>query len=160
MKYSSNSVFNDADAVREFFAPFRARGKTLVTTNGCFDLLHAGHINYLTEASLLGDMLVVGVNADTTVQKLKGPGRPIQNQDDRAKIIASLKMVDAAFVFSEDDPRAFLEILQPDVHVKGGDYTSNIIERETVERNGGKVAIVSFVNGYSTTSIVRKMRSS
>ena len=160
MEYTPRSVFKDAAAVRDFFRPLREQGKTIVTTNGCFDLLHIGHVNYLTEASQLGDILIIGVNSDATVQKLKGPGRPVQNQENRVKIMSALKMVDGAFIFFEDDPRPFLEIIQPDIHVKGGDYTPDIIERETVEKHGGKIAIVSFVNGYSTTSIVKKLRSS
>ena len=152
-------VFKNVFDVREFLAPLRAQGKRLVTTNGCFDIIHSGHVRYLAEAAGLGDLLVVGVNADETVARLKGPGRPVRREDDRALVVAALGMVDAAFIFREDDPRTFLEALRPDVHVKGGDYTADIIERATVERCGGRVAIVSYVNGYSTTSFVKKIRS-
>ena len=136
----------------------RKLGKTLVTTNGCFDIIHAGHIHYLSEAAQCGDILVVGVNCDETVTRLKGKGRPLQNEQDRLNIVAALSMVDHAFVFREDDPRAFLEVLRPDIHVKGGDYRENIIEKKVVEKHGGTVKIVSFLKDRSTTSLVEKMR--
>jgi rfaE bifunctional protein nucleotidyltransferase chain/domain len=154
-----NRVFKDVQEVNNFLAPLRAQGKKVVTTNGCFDIIHSGHVRYLTEAAGLGDLLVVGVNADETVARLKGPGRPVRKEGDRVLTVAALRMVDAAFIFREDDPRAFLDVLRPDVHVKGGDYTEDIIERETVERHGGRVAIVSYVKGCSTTSFVEKIRS-
>ena len=131
----------------------------LVTTNGCFDIIHSGHIRYLCEAAGLGDLLVVGVNADEVVTRLKGPGRPVRKEDDRVLCVAALCMVDAAFIFREDDPRTFLEVLKPDIHVKGGDYTEDVIERGIVERHGGRVAIVSYLKGFSTSSVVRNIRS-
>lgn len=102
---------------------------------------------------------MVGVNSDETVRKLKGAQRPVQNEKDRVLVVGSLKMVFGAFIFREDDPRAFLEVLKPDIHIKGGDYDRDILERETVEKNGGKVEIVSYLEGYSTTSIVSRIRS-
>ena len=152
-------MFKDAFEVRDHFAPLRAAGKKLVTTNGCFDILHAGHVTYLAKAKKLGDLLVVGINSDASVRKLKGPSRPFQNESDRLLLIGSLRMVNAAFIFGEDDPRAFLEIVRPDVHVKGGDYDRTILEKEVVQRHGGRIEIVPFVKGYSTTSIVEKIRS-
>ena len=152
-------VFDTAEAVREYIAPLRAAGKKLVTTNGCFDIVHAGHIHYLYEAKHLGDILVVGINSDAAVRKFKGPQRPIQNQYDRVKLMGALRMVDCAFIFNEDDPRAFLEILRPDIHVKGGDYRRDILEKDVVERHGGRIEIVSFIQGYSTTSLVDKILS-
>jgi rfaE bifunctional protein nucleotidyltransferase chain/domain len=153
-----SNAFQTATEVRDALAQLRSRGKTLVTTNGCFDIIHAGHIQYLTEAASLGDILVVGVNCDSVVQKLKGKGRPLQNEQDRLSIMASLRMVDFAFIFREDDPRAFLEILRPDIHVKGGDYRQDILEKTVVEKYGGTVKIVSFLKNHSTTSLVEKMR--
>jgi rfaE bifunctional protein nucleotidyltransferase chain/domain len=151
-------VFHDAQELGRYLAPKRAAGKRLVTTNGCFDIIHSGHVRYLSEAAGLGDLLVVGVNADEVVTRLKGPGRPVRKEDDRVLCVAALCMVDAAFIFREDDPRAFLEVLKPDLHVKGGDYTENIIEREVVEGHGGHVAIVSYLEGFSTTSVVKKIQ--
>jgi rfaE bifunctional protein nucleotidyltransferase chain/domain len=157
MEFPLKTIFNDAREVRDFLTPLRSKGKKLVTTNGCFDILHAGHVQYLADAKRLGDILVVGVNSDSSVGKLKGPGRPIQNETDRVVLIGSLRTVDAAFIFFEDDPRAFLEILRPDIHVKGGDYSRTILERETVERHGGRIEIVPFITGHSTTTIIEKI---
>jgi rfaE bifunctional protein nucleotidyltransferase chain/domain len=152
-------AFQTAAQVHDAIAPLRAQGKTLVTTNGCFDIIHAGHVQYLAEAAALGDILVVGVNCDDVVARLKGKGRPLQSEQDRISIVASLVMVDCAFIFREDDPREFLEILRPDVHAKGGDYSNNIIEKPVVEKFGGRIHIVSFLAGRSTTSLVRRIRS-
>jgi D-glycero-beta-D-manno-heptose 1-phosphate adenylyltransferase len=152
------TVFLGPHEVREHFSLLRAAGKKLVTTNGCFDILHAGHVRYLSDAKRCGDILVVGINSDESVRSLKGAARPLQNENDRALLIGSLRCVDAAFIFREDDPRAFLEILRPDIHVKGGDYQADLLEREVVERFGGKIKIVPFVKGYSTTSIVEKIK--
>lgn len=155
----SEKVFRDAYELSSYLAPKRAKGLRLVTTNGCFDIIHSGHVRYMGEAAGLGDLLAVGINADEVVTRLKGPGRPVRKEDDRALVVASLCMVDAAFVFREDDPRAFLEILKPDIHVKGGDYTKDIIEREVVERHGGRVEIVSYLKGFSTSSVVERIRT-
>jgi|WetSurMetagenome_2_1015567.scaffolds.fasta_scaffold01296_2 rfaE bifunctional protein nucleotidyltransferase chain/domain len=155
----SGRAFRNAAQVRDAVAPLRAQGKTLVTTNGCFDIIHAGHVKYLAEAAALGHILVVGINCDDVVSKLKGRGRPLQNERDRLSIVSSLVMVDCAFIFREDDPRAFLEILRPDIHVKGGDYSKDIIERPMVEKFGGRVHIVSFLEGRSTTSLVSRIKT-
>jgi rfaE bifunctional protein nucleotidyltransferase chain/domain len=159
MTDSKPLVFANVFEVREFLAPLRAQGKTLATTNGCFDIIHAGHVTYLSEAAALADMLVVGINSDSSVKKLKGAGRPLQNEKDRALIVASLKMVTCTFVFPEDDPLAFLRILKPEVHIKGGDYTPDIIEKPVVESYGGRIKIVSFVSDRSTTRIIREMQN-
>jgi glycerol-3-phosphate cytidylyltransferase len=154
----NNTVLQTALEVKTAIADARKQGKTLVTTNGCFDIIHAGHIQYLSEAAELGDILVVGINCDKVVKNLKGPGRPLQKEQDRAAIVASLRMVDYAFIFRENDPRAFLEILRPDIHVKGGDYSEEIIEKPVVEKYGGKIRIVSYVQGLSTTSLVERTK--
>lgn len=160
MAYNNkNSIFKNAESVVEYITPLRKKGKTVVTTNGCFDILHAGHIQYLSEAASKGDLLVVGVNCDKVVKKLKEENRPVQSEDDRVAIVGALKMVDCAFIFSEDDPRDFLNIIKPDIHVKGGDYTEDIIEKPVVEAYGGKISIVSFKGGYSTTDIIKKIIS-
>jgi glycerol-3-phosphate cytidylyltransferase len=155
MDFRKPFPFGSAAEAAEFLAPLRSSQKKLVTTNGCFDLLHRGHIQYLTEAASQGDLLAVGINSDESVRRLKGNGRPIQNELDRAFIIASLKMVTCSFIFTQDNPIEFIRILKPDVHVKGGDYTADIIERPAVEENGGRVCIVSFVAGRSTSGIIR-----
>jgi rfaE bifunctional protein nucleotidyltransferase chain/domain len=152
-----NNVFQTASELRDAISGLRRQGKTLVTTNGCFDIIHAGHIQYLAEAARLGDILAVGVNCDAVVQKLKGKGRPLQGEQDRLAIVASLRMVDFAFIFRENDPCAFLEILRPDVHAKGGDYTEDIIEKPVVEKYGGKIKIVSFLKEHSTTSLINRI---
>ncbi len=147
--------------VNQSVSLLRKKGQTLVTTNGCFDLLHAGHIRYLADAAALGDMLVVGINSDASVARLKGSDRPIQNEIDRALLIWSLKMVDYTFIFPENDPVEFLEVLKPDIHVKGGDYMpEQLPEKGIVEKHGGKIVIVPFTTGLSTTSIVEKIITS
>lgn len=158
MRNAAIKMFKNVQEVSPLISKLKEEGKTIVTTNGCFDLIHTGHITYLAEAASFGDILIVGINSDESVKKLKGPNRPVQNEMDRAFIIGSLKMVDFTFVFSEPDPCTFLQVIKPDVHVKGGDYTpEKLPERKIIESNGGKIAIVSFVNGYSTTSIVNKI---
>jgi glycerol-3-phosphate cytidylyltransferase len=159
MRGTGTIVFNSAQELADHLAPLRDRGKVIVTTNGCFDILHAGHLSYLQEASELGDILVVGINSDSSVKRLKGYNRPINSEEDRATIIAALKPVDFALIFEEDEPSAFLDTIKPDIHVKGGDYKpEELPERVVVERHGGKIAILSFKSGHSTTSIIEKMR--
>jgi len=138
----------------------RQAGQRLVVTNGCFDLLHAGHVTYLDEARLQGDALLVGVNADAVVRDLKGPGRPMNSEADRALVLAALQSVDAVFIFPERDARAFLATVQPDIYVKGGDYTIDTInqdERRLVEGKGGRIVLLGHVPGKSTTAIIQKM---
>jgi rfaE bifunctional protein nucleotidyltransferase chain/domain len=130
-----------------------------VTTNGCFDILHVGHIQSLTAAKALGDVLVVGINSDASVRALKGKNRPVVPERERAEIIASLKPVDAVFVFGEADPRKWLAVLKPDVHAKGSDRTmEEIIEKDVVERGGGKIVRLSLKKGRSTTNIIEKIK--
>jgi rfaE bifunctional protein nucleotidyltransferase chain/domain len=157
-QYNPVNAFPTATALNEWLAPLRSAGKTVVTTNGCFDIIHAGHIAYLTEASKAGDLLIVGINSDASVKRLKGESRPVQDEKTRCSVMAALSMVDAAFIFPEDDPREFCEILKPNVHVKGGDYSKDMIETPVIQKHGGVVKIVSFVNGFSTSSIVQKIR--
>lgn len=155
----NGNVFKNAEEVLKYITPLKRKGKKIVTTNGCFDILHTGHIQYLTEAASKGDILIVGVNCDAVVRKLKGKSRPVQNQRARVAMVGALKMVDGAFIFTEDDPREFIRIIKPDIHVKGGDYTRDILEKETVEANGGVISIVSFKRGFSTTEIINKIIS-
>ncbi len=158
MKNTTPAVYSDATELAKVLAPLRAKGNTVVTTNGCFDLLHAGHLQYLREAAELGDILIIGINSDASVRRLKGETRPLQNEEDRATLMAALKPVDFTLIFPEDDPCAFLDIIQPDIHVKGGDYLpENLPEKVIVENHGGKVEILSFKNGHSTSGIVERI---
>jgi D-beta-D-heptose 7-phosphate kinase/D-beta-D-heptose 1-phosphate adenosyltransferase len=139
----------------------RAAGKTLVFTNGVFDLLHVGHVRYLAEARALGDALVVAVNSDRTVRELKGDGRPITNESERAEILAALRTVDYVTIFDDVSPRTLIAKLLPDVLVKGGDYGLDEIHgREEVEAAGGRVVSLPFVAGASTSSIIERMKKS
>ena len=136
----------------------RAAGVRLVFTNGVFDLLHVGHVRYLTEARALGDALVVAINSDRTVRELKGPDRPVFDQAERAEILAALKVVDYVIVFDDVSPRKLIATLLPDVLVKGGDYQLDEIHgREEVEAAGGKVISLPFVQGASTTALIERM---
>jgi D-beta-D-heptose 7-phosphate kinase/D-beta-D-heptose 1-phosphate adenosyltransferase len=133
----------------------KAKGKRIVFTNGCFDLLHVGHIRYLEKAKTLGDILIVGVNSDASVQKLKGPERPILPVEDRTEILSGLGCVDYITVFDELDPLALITSLQPNVLVKGGDWTKEqTVGKEVVERSGGEVVIIPFVEGTSTSNLI------
>jgi len=135
----------------------KRRGQRIVTTNGCFDLLHYGHVCYLTEAKALGDLLIVGINSDASVRRLKGANRPLNSAQCRAALVAALKPVDYAFVFSSRTPVPFIKAIQPDIHVKGGDYSGRLVEQETVERYGGRVKLLSLVPGLSTTALIKRM---
>jgi rfaE bifunctional protein nucleotidyltransferase chain/domain len=142
--------------VRRFRRP---RTENVVFTNGCFDILHRGHVAYLHAARALGDRLVVGVNSDASVRRLKGAGRPILNQEDRAFILAGLASVDAVTLFDEDTPAELIAALVPDILVKGGDYSpGEVVGRDTVEASGGRLVLIPFVEGRSTTDIVRRIR--
>jgi len=139
----------------------RAAGKTLVFTNGVFDLLHVGHVRYIAAARALGDALVVAVNSDGAVRKLKGEGRPIVNEHERAEILAALRQVDFVTIFDDESPRSLIARLLPDVLVKGGDYRLDEIHgREEVEAAGGRVVSLPFVPGASTTNILGRMSHS
>ena len=132
--------------------------KKLIFTNGVFDILHRGHVSYLLEARNLGDALIIGVNADASVRRLKGENRPIQSETDRAHILASLKCADAIVIFDEDTPLELITHVLPDVLVKGSDWdVSNVVGKDIVEANGGKVLTLNFIEGRSTTSIVESI---
>ena len=147
-----------ADAAA-FVARQRAAGRTIVFTNGVFDLLHPGHVRYLQHARSLGDALIAGINSDRSVRSNKGAGRPITPEAERAEIVGALASVDAAVVFDEDTPHAIIASLQPDVLVKGADWPEDaIVGRDIVEARGGKVVRVPIAPGYSTTVIVEKIK--
>jgi D-beta-D-heptose 7-phosphate kinase/D-beta-D-heptose 1-phosphate adenosyltransferase len=136
---------------------WREQGKTVVFTNGCFDLLHPGHIRLMEAARALGDALVVAINSDASVRGLKGPTRPILSEDERAEVLASLAAVDAVTIFDEETPCPLLEKLLPDVLVKGSDWSHWIAGREIVEAAGGKVMPIPVEPGYSTTDVVKNI---
>jgi D-beta-D-heptose 7-phosphate kinase/D-beta-D-heptose 1-phosphate adenosyltransferase len=142
------------------FGPGKRNGRRVVFTNGCFDLLHPGHIQLLEAARAMGDALVVGLNSDESVRSLKGPSRPVIPQQERAEILANLECVDAVVVFNELTPQKTVAALLPDILVKGGDWPGNqIVGRKEVEAAGGKVVLIDVVQGYSTTEILRKIRA-
>lgn len=137
----------------------RAAGQTLVFTNGVFDILHVGHVRYLSEARALGDALVIAINSDRSVRELKGPDRPLTKENDRAEILAALRAVDYVTIFDDVSPRSLIARLLPDVLVKGGDYTLDQIHgREEVEAAGGRVVSLPFVEGVSTSHIIERMK--
>lgn len=139
----------------------RSENKKLVFTNGCFDILHKGHVSYLNEAKSLGDFLIIGVNSDSSVRKLKGNGRPVNNENDRAFLLDNLKPVDAVLIFHEDTPYELIKNIIPDFLVKGGDWKEDeIVGSDTVKENGGKVISLKFIDNYSTTGILGKITGS
>lgn len=138
---------------------WRALGKKIVFTNGVFDILHHGHLDYLAKAASHGNILVVGVNSDLSVKRLKGEERPLNHENDRAFQLASLMFVDAVCIFEEDTPRTLIELVQPDVLAKGGDYTiETIVGSDFVLQRGGQVEVIPFVQGYSTTSLIERIK--
>ena len=152
------SVFTLEQLVNRF-GPTQRNGKRVVFTNGCFDLLHPGHIQGLEAARALGDVLIIGLNSDESVRTLKGPARPVIPQNERAEILANMECVDAVVSFDELTPQRVVAALLPDVLVKGGDWPGNqIVGREEVEAAGGKVVLIDVVPGYSTTEILKKIR--
>jgi glycerol-3-phosphate cytidylyltransferase len=136
------------------------KGKTLVFTNGVFDILHAGHVSYLAQARALGDLLIVGINSDQSVRRLgKGPDRPVNSLEDRAVVLEALRSVDGVVAFEEDTPEAIIEVLRPEVHVKGGDYDlAQMPEAKIVAAYGGKVVLLPFLEGRSSTNILERLK--
>jgi rfaE bifunctional protein nucleotidyltransferase chain/domain len=147
------------DQAAALVATRRNRGRTVVFTNGVFDLLHPGHVRYLDAARSLGDALIVGLNGDASVRRNKGPARPITPERERAELLAGLSSVDAVVIFDEDTPAEIIEALQPDILVKGADWSADqIVGRDTVEARSGRVVRVPIEEGYSTTAIVERVR--
>ena len=153
---AAEKVLTRADLIGRFGHP---RDERVVFTNGCFDVLHRGHVTYLEQARRLGDALVVGLNTDASVTRLKGPGRPLVSEQDRALVLAGLASVSAVILFEEDTPSELVTALQPDVLVKGGDYRlEEIVGAEIVEGSGGRVVVLPYVDGSSTTNLIQRMR--
>ncbi|MDQ3859822.1 MAG: D-glycero-beta-D-manno-heptose 1-phosphate adenylyltransferase, partial [Actinomycetota bacterium] len=152
-------VVEEPGRLAAVLAAHRDRGRRIVFTNGCFDILHRGHITYLSRAKTLGDVLVVGLNSDASVARLKGPGRPVNMLDDRAHVLAALSCVDLVVPFSEDTPVELVRAVRPDVFVKGGDYTREMLpEAPVVEALGGAVHLLPYVEDRSTTGIIERIR--
>ena len=146
--------------IRDTCDAARAKGAAVVFTNGCFDVLHAGHVRYLTKARAMGDFLVIGLNSDDSVRRLKGNGRPINTENDRAEVLDALRAVDAVTIFGEPTAEALIETVRPDVYVKGGDYTLETLpEAKIVQEYGGRVEFVPLVEGRSTTNVIERIRS-
>lgn len=149
----------DDHELKDVLRDLRKKGKRIVFTNGCFDILHKGHVNLLAQARKLGDVLIVGINADESIRKLKGPGRPINTLDDRITVLAGLHSVDYVIGFDEESPVELIKTVKPDVFVKGGDYREDTIpEGELVKTLGGTIAIAPYVVDHSTTGIIKKIR--
>lgn len=147
------------ELLTEIVKELKQQGKKIVFTNGCFDIIHPGHVSYLRESKRLGDVLIVALNTDDSVRKLKGDSRPVNNQDDRAIVMDELKSVDYVTHFTEDTPFNIINKLIPNVLTKGGDYKAEeVVGYDIVTKNGGEVAIINFVEGKSTTSIINKMK--
>lgn len=148
---------SDIKSIAATLAPLKKQNKKIVFTNGCFDLLHVGHVRYLQEARALGDLLVVGVNSDASTKRLKGPTRPVQTEADRAEILAALACVDYTVIFSEDTPANLIQEVVPGILVKGGDWKiEQIVGADFVIAHGGNVMSLQFVDGKSTTKLIEK----
>jgi len=159
-KRSIQNKILSRDSLQQIAKIWRSKGKRIVFTNGCFDILHRGHLEVLTASAGFGDVLVVGLNTDASVKRLKGPERPVNEENFRSWMIASLQMVDAVTLFDEPTPKALIDVLQPDVIVKGGDYTPDqVVGASEVLARGGEVKIIPIVQGYSTTSLINTIRN-
>lgn len=152
-------ILPDRGTAREFAEKIQARGGRVVFTNGCFDILHRGHVTYLEFARAQGDALIVGLNSDSSVRAAKGPGRPVNPEDDRAFVLAALRAVDAVVIFDEDEPRDLIAAIAPDVLVKGRDWAHYVSGRDVVEARGGRVVLAELVEGRSTTSTIERIRA-
>ena len=153
----------DLEELSDRCEKLRAAGKKLVATNGCFDLLHLGHVRYLQAARALGDFLAVGLNSDRSVRQLKGGGRPITTEDDRAEVLAALRCVDLVTIFPEMRATRFLVAARPAIYVKGGDYTSETLneeERAAIKQIGAEIRLIPFEAGYSTSGLIEQIRKS
>ena len=155
----NGKIIESGDIKKELSA-LRKQSKKIVFTNGCFDIIHAGHISYLNEAKTLGDILIVGLNSDKSVRRLKGDDRPIVSEQDRAYVLANLKPVDYVVMFDEDTPYELIREIRPDVLVKGADYKGKSIAGSgSVESSGGKTVLINFIEGKSTSEIIKKIKS-
>ncbi len=149
----------DRNTLKNELDPLRKQGKKIAFTNGCFDILHVGHVRYLREAKKTADILVLALNSDTSVKKIKGEKRPLVTQEDRAEIMAALEFIDFVTIFDETTPLELINLLKPDVLIKGGDWAEDkVVGRDEIKKWGGKLTLIPKINGKSTTSIVDKIR--
>ena len=154
-----SKILKDHEELKRWLAYWNFKDQKVVFTNGCFDILHRGHIDYLARAAGKGDVLIVGLNTDDSVKKIKGEGRPVQDEESRALVMAALHFVDAVVMFDEDTPENLIKTVQPDVLVKGSDYrTEDIVGYDVVMAKGGDVVTIDFLEGYSTTGILTRIR--
>lgn len=159
--YSISEKICDDIQLGRTLARWRFQDETIVFTNGCFDLIHFGHISYLENASQLGTKLVIGLNSDESVRLLKGENRPVKDENSRAHILAAMEFVDAVYIFNEETPAKLIETVAPNVLVKGGDYkVEDVVGADFVLSKGGKIEIIDFVDGYSSSSIIEKIKNS
>lgn len=155
-----NKIIDNEDSLKHLIAYWRFHGKKIVFTNGCFDLIHRGHIDYLAKAADLGNALIIGLNTDDSVRRIKGNQRPVQDEQSRALILASLHFVNAVVLFDEDTPYNLIQSIQPDVLVKGSDYQpEDIVGYDIVTESGGEITTIDFLEGYSTSAIIQKLKS-
>ncbi len=156
-----SDFYRNFKTFKEQFFEWRKDNLKIVFTNGCFDLLHRGHVEYLAKAKSYGDVLIIGLNSDNSVKKLKGKSRPFVHEQDRGFILAGLKSVDAVVVFEEETPYSLISKIVPDVLVKGGDYSlEEVVGKNIVEENGGKVVTITFIEGNSSSSLIEKIKQS
>jgi D-glycero-beta-D-manno-heptose 1-phosphate adenylyltransferase len=149
----------DMAALAELVEELKNTKKKIVFTNGCFDIIHAGHVRYLKAARQLGDLLIVGLNSDSSVSLLKGPTRPINNQEDRAEVLAALSSVDYVIIFGEQTAEKLIRVIKPDIYVKGGDYVvANLPEAELIDKLGGEIVLIPEVQGRSSSNIINKIK--
>ena len=157
--FNEGNMLIKQSELKDLLKKLKEEGKTIVTTNGCFDILHVGHVRYLEKTKSFGDVLIVALNSDKSVKSIKGESRPINNENDRAEVLSALKSVDYVVLFDEDSPIDLLLQIKPDVYTKGADYTiESLPEAKGIMEAGGRIEFISFVEGKSTTSIIEKMR--
>ncbi len=153
-----DSKIKTREELGEIVETLKKQGKKIVTCNGCFDIIHAGHIKFLTEAKAQGDILIMGLNSDSSVKANKGPKRPINNENDRAYILAALELVDYITIFNETTPIPLIEIIKPDIHCNGEEYGEDCIEAETVRKYKGKIHLIKLKEGFSTTNLINNIK--
>jgi len=160
LEYINNKIIQDWESVKQTLSLWNFNGEKIVFTNGCFDIVHQGHIDYLSKARDLGTKLVLGLNTDASVKRLKGEERPINNEYSRALLLASFEFVDKVILFGEDTPYELIKAIQPDILVKGNDYKiEDIVGYDILKAKGGEIKTLDFIDGFSSTSIIEKIKS-